>query len=951
MKSKNKNLFLKIYIPFVIITIVTLIVLQILGSKKRIGYLTDFNLEIDRTLELNNLNDIKENFIIDNELDEESIKNYLLTNENITNYVYHFRIRYYDKVFRNNDIYGVYVDLSNLPDYMENEEMEAGGSPYGNFISGRKTIEEERIDNVGYTLKIKYYVIKIYIIFLCVFLSIIIFLFLFNMFIKYKLYSFFISIIHNIYLFFFELVYKKYGKFIYRIYGIFIAFLILLTIIFKFLGNTEVKASLENFELIAKTPAGYVYKANVVSKGIFAHNFVYKYSKSPLRLENKPNYIKNYGYSYYINEISNLYYREDIDYNYLSLDYPILISTGERYRILIALKKENKESIKIGLSMSYFISEYYALSFSYISNAYNDYEIYGDDVIIYDAIHTESILNFSFPNENLDVEYISIEQINNDALYIKDNSYIVFTSYKNIDKEDIPVLYVKLDLNQYYIITLIFVILLYLIFFIISIYNKYNLKSDNSPKLNISNKLLKNDYLFIISLTSISILLFLFQFWLFFPGYFIYWDTWFSLQESISGVYSNQSGIIIPLLLHYLYKIFGYGNYYLLLINLLLFQSSLYLIILSLYLKFKNKFIILLLTITFIPNLFFFNMNQIKDSTASLWIFFAYSLIFFKINTNLNKKTSILITSMYFISILFALLWRHNFIVTIYPIFILFTYDIVKNKSMLKFISVLFIFAAILILIHYSFPRIFTKEEHLMSNIATQHLFMLQIAGCAVPANDDSLIKESWYLRGKNFEDVKKIYNDNPLNADQFTTYVSQVRVFKYAIKSEKLKEVWIKYIIKYPINYIKHISNFAKHLWTVPTWKIDNKSIQDNVDLGGIKFTPLKTKIYSFFYRFLGDINILIYIILSILLFFITGILYIVKPIFRTQLLLFSFCTAFSSVATAIITALFSPQILYRYIHPVCPISIISLISFITFIYDRGGFKKFIKEFREGKK
>ena len=171
MKYKNKNLFLKIYIPFVIITVVILIILQILGSKKRVGYLTDFNLEIDRTLELNNLNDIKENFIIDNELDEESIKNYLLTNENITNYVYHFRIRYYDKVFRNNDIYGVYVDLSNLPDYMENAEMEAGGSPYGNFISDRKTIEEEKIDSIKYTLKIKFK-------FLLILISVIILIFL-----------------------------------------------------------------------------------------------------------------------------------------------------------------------------------------------------------------------------------------------------------------------------------------------------------------------------------------------------------------------------------------------------------------------------------------------------------------------------------------------------------------------------------------------------------------------------------------------------------------------------------------------------------------------------------------------------------------------------------------------------------------------------------------------------
>ena len=158
MISKNKKLFLKIYIPFVIIISIALIVLQNLGSKNRVGYLTDFNLEIDRTLELNNLNDIRKDFTVDGKLDEESIKNYLLTNENITNYVHHFRIRYYDKVFRNNDIYGVYPDLSNLPDYIKNAEMDEGGSPYGNFISDKKDIEE-KIDNINYKLKLKVYVI------------------------------------------------------------------------------------------------------------------------------------------------------------------------------------------------------------------------------------------------------------------------------------------------------------------------------------------------------------------------------------------------------------------------------------------------------------------------------------------------------------------------------------------------------------------------------------------------------------------------------------------------------------------------------------------------------------------------------------------------------------------------------------------------------------------------
>ena len=170
MISKNKNLFLKIYILFVIIISITLIILQILGSKNRVGYLTDFKLNVYKTLELNNLENIN------NELDEEGLKNFILNNENITNYIYHFRIRYYDKTFRNNDIYGVYPDLSNLPDYIKNVEMDGDGSPYGNFISDKKTIEEDKIDNINYKLKLKSYII------LCILFLFIVLYFMFSIY-------------------------------------------------------------------------------------------------------------------------------------------------------------------------------------------------------------------------------------------------------------------------------------------------------------------------------------------------------------------------------------------------------------------------------------------------------------------------------------------------------------------------------------------------------------------------------------------------------------------------------------------------------------------------------------------------------------------------------------------------------------------------------------------------
>ena len=118
------------------------------------------------------------------------------------------------------------------------------------------------------------------------------------------------------------------------------------------------------------------------------------------------------------------------------------------------------------------------------------------------------------------------------------------------------------------------------------------------------------------------------------------------------------------------------------------------------------------------------------------------------------------------------------------------------------------------------------------------------------------------------------------------------------------------------------------------------------------VTFTKTQENIYKFMYNSAININTLIFVILAILLFFISGFLCIKL---KNQLLLFSFSTSFSAFATALIVALFNPAAAiydsYRYMYPIIPISILSLISFITFIYDRGGFKKFIKELQGEKK
>lgn len=161
MIFKNKKLFLKIYILFLIITIIALTVLSVLGNKTRVGYLKPlfFIHNMERTLILN-LQSIKSDFIKDKKLDEEKWKNYLITNENIKIYCYGIKMEYYNKIFRNSDIYDVYPDLSDLPDYVEEAKMQSEGNPFGDLIS-TKLINEDKIDNINYTLKIKKNIIDI----------------------------------------------------------------------------------------------------------------------------------------------------------------------------------------------------------------------------------------------------------------------------------------------------------------------------------------------------------------------------------------------------------------------------------------------------------------------------------------------------------------------------------------------------------------------------------------------------------------------------------------------------------------------------------------------------------------------------------------------------------------------------------------------------------------------
>ncbi|MEI0581567.1 hypothetical protein [Brachyspira pilosicoli] len=1243
------NKFLKIYAVIAATLVFIIFILFIAGNFNRKAYLSEFKFDdthITKTLKLNNLNadEIKKIFINtnDNIIDNNALTNYIFTNEAITNYSYGFRVKYYSKIFRNSDIYGVYPNIAKIIEdnsYIREIKMDDDGSPFGNLISEKK-IDDEKIDNIYYKVKLKfkfiitifavllavllvyylsYYliinrlkiiyffnnlkslifkykfmIIRIYSLFIILFIVITSILLIISKFekkvslsnfelitespvgyvykanfpktsvfqyseeplriknkpyyiknygysieitnkpegydnsneatnwnnkdgsftvvnstgwnsypyiiylskgehyrvsieakrisgqggdIKYYLddrnmnvtipdsrsistndYSLYISdkYIYNtyvgqypnltfyfpygeinikyikleqitdnlfikensftiftssvkldnnesfevyctntfnikealkvflfmiiIYLLLFILlfdflsklknIFLEKKKLIFKVYAIILISFSILVILFYFIGKIYREAELTNFEIVYDTPAGYVYKAKVEPKSLLKPNFLYRYSDAPLKIENKPDYIKNYGYALEINRIpdwydknnKNIIYSNKInefsiynpyDYNWNAYNNTIKVSVGEKYSMISEMKGTTEKAAwhkTIFISLDDYnknisippTNENILVYDKELSN--NKYMFYSNYIEIYDLPYTQNNNNLTvmFPNNSkLDIKYIKIEQVG--GLYIKDNQYIVFTSDRKID--NFANVYYNLSINNYIIVIFLILLIPCLIFLL--------------------NRISLNNFQFSILSFILVTLLAIFHYWLCYPGNFHNWDVWGSMIEGVRGnYYSNWHPVLISFTLHILYKIFGYDTHYLFTINILLFYIGLYILIISIYYKVKNIYVLILLLIPFIPHFFFVGIiNHVKDFGATNYIWLSYILIFYwYILNSKSNKINIIIIFVFIMLLIAGMLWRHNFIVLVYPMFILFTYKIlkifhIKNKLkyFLNFIRIMFVFAVLLVLIYTSFPIIINsisgnEYKTLQPDNAVK---FLQIAACAVTNNDDSMIPKEWYMKDKTFEDLKNTFNKNPYNSDIFYFIQQDIDPF-YDRDLQDVSKVMFKYILKYPLTYIKYKYEYLKLCWNVPSYeKVNVYYIQYHLfkyDLSyleylhgyfdnspsGITFNDLRGKIYSNLYKLIPEIPILYYIILSIIIFLISSILLILRYDSKDNILLFTFCVSVSALAINFIVVLYSPVALYRYMYPIIPLSVISLISFIVFIIDK---------------
>lgn len=911
MKSMK---FLVVYL----IVFVLFIILNALGNIERKGYLGNFNI---------------------NETDNDIV-------EGSNEYIYSFRVKYYNKIFKNSDIYSVHIEYESLPDYVKKIRFSDFGGPFGKLLSTKELSYDGKIDNVSYKLKLKPVIYLYFILFLLV-------------------YTLYLSMKNKekIKQFFLKKSFNEYCRLFFRIYGIFLIFSFIIMCVLYFLGHRSYSGKIGDFELIYESNAGYVYRGKVLSDGLFSANMIYKISDKPLIIDDIPDYIKNYGYNIEINRIPDAYdtsiatnWQNSVDSftvsnstNWNAYNVYMLISPEEVYEVNVDARRVSGKGGAIAWYLDYYNNYKVIDGSSNISDTYSNF--IDSRVISKPKYRNNSSLYFRFPEGDVEIKSIVIKFAGDDFIAKEKNTVIVTSLQKLNYFDSIDNIKYSLSFNRSIIIASFIIIILFLILKFIYYYK-------------IINNFFSYKKVFIPLTLILSLIFILFQFWVGFPGYFQNVDNYLILEQSTGELNSNMHPIIIALSLRFLYFLFGYHTFYLFLINLICWYLGLSLLIISLDWHFNKKIVLLLFLLSFISNIFFQNFTQLKDVTMSMYIWFSLSLVFFQIIIPIKiKLLNISLKILTGIIMFLALLWRHNAIVSVYPFFILFTFLLLKNKKfksikkyLLSFFSYMILFAFLLIFTVKFYPYIWLNKDEV--SFPTTMIYMLDIVACSVLSNDDTLIPDNWYFDGKNYDDIKKMYYKNPLWIDYILDGYINAKIVTNA------KDKWFESVLKHPISYLKQRwLMFKGFTLGFPGYIFDSynisgiadyrssrieilKTINDRVlvyfpeNEHGIFFSKIRNVIYNNLYNRLIQIKFIFSFCISFIIMVISGYIFIFKNNFKSLLLVLSFCAAFSSVATTFLVVFITISCDVRYIFPILPMSIISLISFITFFCDKSYIK-----------
>ena len=460
-------------------------------------------------------------------------------------------------------------------------------------------------------------------------------------------------------------------------------------------------------------------------------------------------------------------------------------------------------------------------------------------------------------------------------------------------------------------------------------------------------------YLFPIVVGISCSCLFLFHIWMAWPGY-IHVDT----PHSLLLTKDNWHPIIIVYLLQFFYWLFGVHVYYMLLFNLVPFYLGLFIFVLAFYQKFRTKWALLFLFPAFIGNIFFQNFVLHSSSLSPMWIFLLYAIVFYAVlNPIQGRIKQILFYGVTGIIFVLTLLSRHNAIVQVFPIAILWVVQLSLRYSFSK--KKVFGVFLIATLVTLSVSVFIPRQLQSRKSYPAQHILLHQMAGACVPADDSSCFKEEWYQVGSDWEKVKSEYQNNLFFADRFSTLQGQYRVFR-GDKLEGLPKMWMWAILKHPYFYLQHVMRFVKQMWLKPVdienidlvqrnWFYDESDWLDGrfgvsfpKEERHIQFTPEKTIIYKWLRQHLPFISNFAAIGLVWFCAVFSFILLLKK---RKEILLwYIFLISGCGGVGYILFAMFSPTDYYRYMHPGLASAIASVIGLLIYGSSKTHFKRKIK-------
>lgn len=502
---------------------------------------------------------------------------------------------------------------------------------------------------------------------------------------------------------------------------------------------------------------------------------------------------------------------------------------------------------------------------------------------------------------------------------------------------------------------------------------KHNLNHKIKNKLSLLNKgatrisiihAVKNDSIafegkifFLILLTLITGIG-IFNFWMAYPGLFFNEDTVCPLFL----IKDNFHPVIISYLIQFLYWIFGPHVWCFLLLEIVPLYLGLFLVAYGTYHRFHSWYSLLYVFIPLLGNIFFLNFHLQSSTFSASWLFLLYAVILYNL---LKPQKGILYKIAVSFIFIVALLSRHNAIFATYPVFLVWIFQSKNNRSLSFSLFGKIVASALLtIFIAIAAPKLLSTSVSYPSN----HIFLEQMVGACAPSNDSSCFPKEWYLPRRSWEDVKWYYINPPLSAAQYSApwIEEKYRIFKWPIKDVRF--YWVQSIKKHPKDYAKYLLTLAQKV----IFQEYNFQLEENLHFSHEKwddryiinysrlippleryfpmselkhqFSPLQDQIYLVLRQNLPIIQP-IYFICTCILLVLVGLLFLIK-IGRSIFLIFSISASLGGIGIVFINCIFTPRILYRYIHSALILSILGLIGFILFLCEqRNSYKQIKKE------